>query len=133
MRPRSMQDVLASKDYPVQRKGSRGTVRIRGLRDALATQKVSTDEVPATHAQRLSEIGWLEREAERLQRESNILAANQQRIDSRLVEIAERREKLLSLVRESLGMTVPEPASLDREESRPARTASHVETFALEY
>ncbi len=132
MRPRSMQDVLASKDYPLQRKSSRGTVRIRGLRDAMASQQVASDTVPATHAQRLSEIAWLEREAERLQRESNIIEANLQRIQQRLADIGERRDLLMGLVRESLGVVAPEPTAEPQTNKTP-KVNGNIETFSFEY
>ena len=133
MRPRSMQDVHAGKDYPLQRKGSRSTVRIRGLRDVMASQKISTESTPATHAQRLSEISWLEREAERLERENNIFDANQERIQARLGEVAERREALLNLVRESLGVAITEPSgALTGKAVKPPLDHSF-ETFSMEY
>ena len=133
MRPRSMQDVLANKDYSVQQKSSRSTVRIRGLRDVMASQKVSADAIPASNAQRLSEIAWLEREVERLERENNIFDANQERIRARLAEVTERRETLLNLMRESLGVAVAEPALSIAEKAGKTYIDHNFDTFSLEY
>ncbi len=133
MRPRSMQDVLANKDYSVQQKGSRSSVRIRGLRDVMASQKVSAEAVPANNAQRLSEISWLERELDRLEREGNILDANQERVRNRLAEVVERRELLLSLMRESLGVAAAEPVQTGAEIASKAKFDSSFDSFALEY
>lgn len=133
MRPRSMQDVLANKDASTPQKGSRSSVRIRGLRDVMASQKVSAEAVPANNAQRLSEIAWLERELERLEREGNILDANQERVRNRLAEVVERRELLLSLMRESLGVAVAEPTQTTAESVSKAKFDSSFDTFALEY
>ena len=133
MRPRSMQDVLANKDASTPQKGSRSSVRIRGLRDVMASQKVSADAVPASNAQRLSEIAWLERELERLEREGNILDANQERVRNRLAEVVERRELLLRLMRESLGVAAAEPTQTPTESASKAKFDSSFDTFALEY
>jgi len=133
MRPRSMQDVLANKDASTQQKGSRSSVRIRGLRDVMASQKVSAEAVPASNAQRLSEIAWLERELERLEREGNILDANHERVRNRLAEFVERRELLLRLMRESLGVAAAEPTQTNAEIVSKAKFDSSFDTFALEY
>lgn len=133
MRPRSMQDVLANKDTSVQQKGSRSSVRIRGLRDVMTSHKVSADAVPANNGQRLSEIAWLEREMERLERESNILDANHERVSNRLAEVVERRELLLSLMRESLGVATAEPTQTGAEIASKAKFDSSFDTFSLEY
>lgn len=133
MRPKGLQEVTSAKDYPVQRQSSRGPVRVQSLRDVTARRRIEARTIPTTHAQRLSEIAWLEREAERLQRESAIFEANLQRIHDRLTAIAERREALLQLVREGLGMS--EPA---RSDSPPKRANSpalngDIEVVAIEY
>lgn len=133
MRPRSMQDVLANKDYTEQQKGSRTVVRIRGLRDVMASQKVSAAAVPANNAQRLSEIAWLERELDRLEREANILNANQERVRVRLTEVVDRRELLLSLMRESFGVATTAPAPISAEVASKAKFESSFDSFALEY
>lgn len=133
MRPRSMQDVFANKDASTPQKGSRSSVRIRGLRDVMASQKVSAEAVPASNAQRLSEIAWLERELERLEREGNILDANHERVRNRLAEVIERRELLLRLMRESLGVAAAEPTQTPTESASKAKFDSSFDTFALEY
>ncbi len=102
MRPRGIQDVVSSKEYATSQKGSRGAARVRGLRDVLLGQKMTDRSVPATHAQRLSEIAWLDREVDRLEREANIVIANLERIQSRVAEIAGYRESLLAIVRDGL-------------------------------
>ena len=137
MRPRGIQDVISSKGYSSTQRGSRGTVRVRGLRDALSAQKMTDRSIPATHAQRLSEISWLEREAERLQREANIVEANLQRIRNRLSEIAEYREYLLAIVRESLGIVPASDPGASRASAsganRLSETDSGFEIVAIEY
>jgi len=104
MRPRGLRDTIAAKDYPLRRQGSRSVNRIRGLRDAMAAEDITGRSVPGTHAQRLAEISWLERESERLERETGVLEASMQRINNRREGISERRNFLLALVRESLGI-----------------------------
>ncbi|MBI3958657.1 MAG: hypothetical protein HY328_07605 [Chloroflexi bacterium] len=93
--------------------------------------------MPATHAQRLSEISWLERESERLQREANIIEANMQRIRNRLSEIAEHRESLLAIVRESLGIVSasdPGPGRASAsDDNRLSEADSGFEIVAIEY
>ena len=121
MRPKGLQEVTSAKDYPVQRQSSRGQVRIQSLRDVTARRRIEARTIPTTHAQRLSEIAWLEREAERLQRESAIFEANLRRIHGRLTAIAERREALLQLVREGLGMN--EPARHEAEDEQRQQDA----------
>lgn len=133
MRPRSMQDVLANKEPATQQKGSHSPARIRGLRDVMASHKVSAEAVPANNGQRLSEIAWLEREMERLERESNILEANRERVRNRLTEVVERRELLLNLMRESLGVAAAEPAQSSAEIASKAKFDSSFDTFSLEY
>ncbi len=133
MRPRSMQDVVANKDSSAPQKGSRSSVRILGLRDVMASQKISAQAVPANNAQRLSEIAWLERELDRLEREDNILNANHDRLRNRLTEVKERRELLLNLMRESLGAATAEPAQTSAEIASKARFDHNFDTFSLEY
>jgi predicted nucleic acid-binding Zn-ribbon protein len=133
MRPRGMRDVTTNQDSPLNQKGSLGTARVRGLRDAMATQKVSARATPATHAQQLSEIAWLEREMERLQREANTFEANLQRIHNRLSEVAERRELLLGMVRESLGAVAQEVEDVTAKGSRITEPAKSFDIVALEY
>ena len=102
MRPKGIQDVISSKEYSSTQRGSRGAIRVRGLRDVLLGQKMTDRSIPATHAQRLSEISWIDREVDRLEREANIVGANLDRIQNRLAEIADYRESLLVIVREGL-------------------------------
>ncbi len=137
MRPRGIQDVISSKDYSSTQRGSRGTVRVRGLRDVVLGEKMMDRSIPATHAQRLSEISWLERESERLLREANIIEANMQRIRNRLSEIAEHREYLLAIVRESLGVVPASDPGAGRASTsganRLSETDSGFEIVAIEY
>jgi len=58
--------------------------------------------IPATHAQRLSEISWLDQEMDRLNREANIVQANLDRVQTRMAEISDYRKSLLVIVRDDL-------------------------------
>lgn len=133
MRPRGLRDVIAAKDYPLQQRGSQGATRVRGMRDVMSAQGIKGRSVPASHAQRLAEISWMERETERLQREASILEASMQRIHRRLAEVGERRQHLLSLVREGLGISMQDTPIAAQSTDAPSTAERDLDVVALEY
>jgi hypothetical protein len=137
MRPRSIQDVVSSKEYSSTQRGSRGAARVRGLRDVMLGEKMTDRAIPATHAKRLGEIAWLDREAERLGREANIVQANLERIQSRLAEIADYRESLLVIVRDGLRVVSEIDPQADEKSTsgnnRVRRSAGAFNVVAVEY
>ena len=133
MRSKSLGDLSAVKEQRRQQT-LRQKVRVRGLRDVLAAEEIGGHPVPATQAQQLSAITWLEREAERLKREANIFEANLLRIRNRLADIDARRTLLLKAVRESLGIAHPDLGAQEQAtagEEQPDQAYLH--TVSLNY
>ena len=104
MRPHSMRDLKSPSETTLNQSEVPATRRVAGLRDVMATRKVASRSVPATRSQQLSEIAWLDRELERLRREVSILEANLARVSGRVVEVTERRQLLMDMIRKDLGI-----------------------------
>ena len=133
MRPRSLRDLKSTSESALNQSEAPGTRRVPGLRDVMASRKVASRSVPATRSQQLSEIAWLDRELERLRRESSILEANLARVNARVGEVNDRRQLLLDMIRKDLGFEQPAPPvvrSVDDGENVPATSS---EAFSLEY
>lgn len=135
MRPRGLRDISAAKESPLRQSGGQSMARVRSLRDVQAAEEITSRAVPTTHTQRFAEISWLEREAERLQREASVLEATRLRLQNRLTEISERRAFLLGLVRESLMINGQDPAAAQSSTPKVKENERErgFETFALEY
>jgi hypothetical protein len=134
MRPRSMKDVKASSEATLNQGQGGSAPRVRGLRDVMSSRKVAGRAVPATRSQQLGEIAWLDRELERLQRESSILKANLARIDARIAEVVDRRDTVIDVIRQDLGLEQPVAASAPS--VRPPQGEEEtveVDEFSLEY
>jgi hypothetical protein len=127
-----MRDLKSPSETTLNQSEAPATRRVAGLRDVMATRKVASRSVPATRSQQLSEIAWLDRELERLRREASILDANLARVNARVVEVNERRNLLMDMIRKDLGLEFAQPAALPAvvEEEEPA---AKVDQFSLEY
>jgi hypothetical protein len=134
MRPRSMKDVKASAEATLNEGQGGGAPRVRGLRDVMSSRKVAGRAVPATRSQQLGEIAWLDRELERLQRESSILKANLARIDARIAEVMDRRDTVIDVIRHDLGLELPAAAPAPAARVPQAEEdAAEADEFSLEY
>lgn len=135
MRPKSMKDLKAGGETALNESQTQGNRRVRGLRDVMQSRKVAGRSVPATRSQQLSEIAWLDRELERLRREANILEANAARVNARIQEVVDRRESVMAVIRQDLGLYLAaapaKPAGPKREEEDDED--SGVEEISLEY
>ena len=136
MRARSMKDVKAASEAALNQGGQGGgaAARVRGLRDVMSSRKVAGCAIPTTRSQQLGEIAWLDRELERLRREASIMAANMARVDARITEVVDRRDTVLAVIRQDLGLDTP----AETQAPRPQRAEVEeeplpVDEFSLEY
>lgn len=132
MRPRSMRDLKSASEATLSAEAP-ATRRVAGLRDVMATRKVASRSVPATRSQQLSEIAWLDREIERLRRESSILEANLARVNARVGEVIERRTLLMDMIRKDLGLEAPQAPVARPSTPEEEEPAGAVDEISLEY
>lgn len=133
MRPRSMRDVTSNSETGLNDGQPPAARRVRGLRDVMSSRKIAGRSAPATRSQQLSEIAWLDREMERLNREMGILDANRTRVAARLQEVVDRREAILGAIRDDLGLLVQPPAPQPKHASDEDEVDTRSESFSLEY
>lgn len=133
MRPRSMRDVTSNSETGLNDGQPAAARRVRGLRDVMSSRKIAGRSAPATRSQQLSEIAWLDREMERLNREMGILDANRMRVAARLQEVVDRREAILGAIRDDLGLLVQAPAPQPKRASDDEEEETRSEAFSLEY
>lgn len=136
MRPKSLRDLKAGAYAALDSLTPSATKRVRGLRDVMSSRTIDSRGVPVTRSQQLSEIAWLDREKERLDRELGILEANYLRVKTRVQEVSQHRESIMNMLRKDLGVaeapasTTPRPSrsAAEEEEEEP-----EVEQISLEY
>lgn len=135
MRPKSMKDLKTGEDGALRESQPTSTRRVRGLRDVMSSRKVAGRSVPATRTQQLSEIAWLDRELERLRREAAIMEANFARVNGRILEVSDRREMLLTMLRQEFGLDQAPAAPAEARRARSDEDAEEktVNEFSLEY
>ena len=133
MRPKSMRDVTSNSESPLNDGQPSASRRVRGLRDVMSSRKIAGRSAPATRSQQLSEISWLDRELERLNREMGILEANRARVASRLQEVVDRREAILGSLREEFGLQAQTASPQVKRAAEVIEEEARAEEFSLEY
>jgi len=127
-----MKDVKASSEALLQ-EGPPASKRVRGLRDVMSSRKVAGRSVPTNRSQQLSEIAWLDRELERLRREASIMDANLQRINARVLEVGERRDSIVDVIRRDLGLEFAAETPVQPKPQRVEEEVLETDEISLEY
>jgi hypothetical protein len=128
-----MKDVKASSETALNNGQPPAVTRVRGLRDVLSSRKVAGRAVPSTRSQQLGEIAWLDRELERLRREACIMEANLQRINMRVAEVIDRRDTVIGVIRQDLGLEQPSEQPVQARVASSADEMPDPDEFSLEY
>jgi len=130
-----MKDVKAASEAALNQGGQGGgaATRVRGLRDVMGSRKVAGRAVPSTRSQQLGEIAWLDRELDRLRREASIMEANLVRVNARVTEVVDRRDTVLAVIRQDLGLEQPAEVQAVRPQRTEEEEPLPVNEFSLEY
>ena len=133
--PKSAEDGKGGQDDVLRETRPAATRRVRGLRDVMSSAKTGGGSGSVTYTQQLTEISWMDRELERLRRESTIMEANMARVNGRILEITSRREMLMTVLREELNVKLAPDAPVAPPRTRNDEEADEhtVEEFSLEY